>query len=1222
MIELGPPLLWITLSPAVVHSPIFLRIAGIEFDMSQIPSHSERAIMVANDPVAAAIYFNTVIDGFTDHILGYKKEKGGVFGHVSAYYGMIEEQGTGTLHNHMLVWLHGFKLSEFRSQIEDETYKADLIKYLDHIIKQGYLDTDNGTDNPDQDLNVSEVSFKDPVKYDDPEFNDDVNKLVTVANTHKCRATCHNYGHTNDCRFEYPRELVEESTFEDNQLMLKRTSEWINNYNPVTIECTRSNMDIKPVITGKDGKNIAFYITNYATKSQLSSHNMIPLIALSRKRLDLDTVIASSNIILRAKAMMTKCLNKITTETEISASHVSHFLLRKLDNKTSHTFTALNLHAALGWLFNAIKEYDDIDEALTENIDDNPDNTSVDNDSDDDDNDDDDNDDDNDNDDSSDDDDDDDDDNGEVSHTVSTGNEGLCFTNQMIDYLNRGDTLKHMCLWDYCAKVYKCKLSKEDLKKFDESKKHPERETSNQTFKMHKYFKDHPQSETHGQRERIKGSFPIPTLTKLPPSSKEDRLKFQKCMLLLFKPYTNFEELYNGISWNETYLQFLEITDKKEYIDNIEELHKGIEGKDENDENDDVIDEIEDDDCQEDPNQSDHDDDDDTGLDSETVEAIKVIESTPWLDESISNRQNEHDLLAANGSNLPSFKTWEKDMNRQNQDILDNPENENNDDSAPVEHMANSNERTNVTFSMEIASPAEIAQERDRVQRLREEICDEYTLNKKQKKAYEIATENVIKRHFNDETEQLKGYVGGPGGTGKSQLIKAIVAFHKRMNVKHTLKLSAVTGTASKHIGGSTTCTMFGGFESDSITQKDKTKLQTRFKNVETIIIDEVSMVGCRHLAKISTALTTGKCVAPEIPFGGVDIIFFGDFIQFSPIKDTPLYAAWQKNPKISKSKRSEERKQLGMHLWRQVDKIVLLDEQMRCTDQRYLDLLSRLREGKCTDDDIALLNTRVIGQHVDVTSIVDTPIITPGNQLVMAINDRLYISTADDYTGRKKERKQLKKKVLRKLMKKAATSTEGLPRELQLYVGMPVMVTRNIHTELGVTNGTRGWIRSIHFKRGQVISGTDSGLHHISHQPEYIIVELEDINVEPLQGLPPNHIPIFPQRRSISVSMGGKQKKVSVNRCHFPLVPVFACTAHKSQGQTLSKAVVNLQPRDGKTKGLAVEFAYVPLSRVKRLVDLTILKPFPLAVLKAEVNEGCAAMMEEFKVRDLCKDL
>ena len=156
-----------------------------------------------------------------------------------------------------------------------------------------------------------------------------------------------------------------------------------------------------------------------------------------------------------------------------------------------------------------------------------------------------------------------------------------------------------------------------------------------------------------------------------------------------------------------------------------------------------------------------------------------------------------------------------------------------------------------------------------------------------------------------------------------------------------------------------------------------------------------------------------------------------------------------KKNQKRSKSKRAEGRKQPGMHLWRQVDKIVLLDEQMRCTDQRYLDLLNRLREGKCTDDDVVLLNTRVIGQHVDITSIVDTPIITPGNQLVMAIKDRftgehsvckkVYISTADDYRGKKKNRKQIAKKVLHRLKKKPATFTEGLPTELQLYVGMPV---------------------------------------------------------------------------------------------------------------------------------------------------------------------------------------
>merc|ERR1712168_642425 len=65
MIQKGSPVLWITLSPAVTHSSIFVQIAGYEVDLSNIPSHVERAKLVASDPVAAALYFNTVIDAFT-----------------------------------------------------------------------------------------------------------------------------------------------------------------------------------------------------------------------------------------------------------------------------------------------------------------------------------------------------------------------------------------------------------------------------------------------------------------------------------------------------------------------------------------------------------------------------------------------------------------------------------------------------------------------------------------------------------------------------------------------------------------------------------------------------------------------------------------------------------------------------------------------------------------------------------------------------------------------------------------------------------------------------------------------------------------------------------------------------------------------------------------------------------------------------------------------------
>ena len=119
---------------------------------------------------------------------------------------MTEEQGTGTLHNHMLVWLKGFRsASELKADMEDCTFRENLINYLEHIIKQGYL----GTENLDEDLDVTEVSCKYPVQPSDKNFTEnlynDVNRLVKVANTHSCRKTCYKYRKKKECRFGYPR---------------------------------------------------------------------------------------------------------------------------------------------------------------------------------------------------------------------------------------------------------------------------------------------------------------------------------------------------------------------------------------------------------------------------------------------------------------------------------------------------------------------------------------------------------------------------------------------------------------------------------------------------------------------------------------------------------------------------------------------------------------------------------------------------------------------------------------------------------------------------------------------------------------------------------------------------------------------------------------------------------------------------------------------------------
>ena len=482
--------------------------------------------------------------------------------------------------------------------------------------------------------------------------------------------------------------------------------------------------------------------------------------------------------------------------------------------------------------------------------------------------------------------------------------------------------------------------------------------------------------------------------------------------------------------------------------------------------------------------------------------------------------------------------------------------------------------------------------------------------------------QNVIKREREETTQQIIGYIGGPGGTGKSQVIKAIVAFHKLIKARHQLKLTAYTGTAAKHIGGSTSSALFNVKES-------KKKSEQKFLSVNLIIVDEVSMIGCTHLCDISKQLSKAKHIADK-PFGGVDILFFGDFIQFPPVRNSPLYAAWKDTPFISAKTQTEQKKLLGMELWKQVNQVVLLDEQMRVKDQLYLDLLNRLREGKCTDHDVAMLNKRVIGNFSEEVTSITSGIITPGNELVMEINKlfttyhsqytKVLLTTAKDNV----KGKELPPHVSSKIKHFPPTQTNGLPLELPMFVGMPVFLSQNIAVELGLTNGSTGTIKSILIRSGERIT-EESGLHHVEFtKSDCIIVELDDITVKPLHGLDPNHIPIFPRTGNFSVWVKGKKDgiTISVNRLHFPIVPRFACTAHKSQGMTLDKAIIDLVPQPSMKGKIDVNHAYVPLSRVRRLKDLTILRPFDPSVIKIQPNTACVAMMEHFKTMDKCKDM
>ncbi|CAF3371313.1 unnamed protein product [Rotaria socialis] len=86
----------------------------------------------------------------------------------------------------------------------------------------------------------------------------------------------------------------------------------------------------------------------------------------------------------------------------------------------------------------------------------------------------------------------------------------------------------------------------------------------------------------------------------------------------------------------------------------------------------------------------------------------------------------------------------------------------------------------------------------------------------------------------------------------------------------------------------------------------------------------------------------------------------------------------------------------------------------------------------------------------------------------------------------------------------------------------------------------------------------------------------------------------------------------ISVKRRGLPLVPAYSITTHKSQGQALPKIVIDLNMPPGMVE---VASAYVPLSRVQQLVDLTILQDFNINALQVKPSKGQIAEINRLSV-------
>ena len=211
---------------------------------------------------------------------------------------------------------------------------------------------------------------------------------------------------------------------------------------------------------------------------------------------------------------------------------------------------------------------------------------------------------------------------------------------------------------------------------------------------------------------------------------------------------------------------------------------------------------------------------------------------------------------------------------------------------------------------------------------LAELVKQDLPLNRKQKLIVERVLSGALawKDHAYDASkrEQMLLYVGGEGGVGKSQVIKAVITGMDLIKRKNEVILLAPTGAAADNIGGNTIRSALG----ISIAKKQKPQVSPRIKelwsNKTIMIIDEVSMVDLTMLNTINNQCKIAKSLdrgSPDL-FGGLPIIIFmGDFFQFPPVKGPALW----KNPRDGNDEEAN-----GQMIWHRFTDVIILDEQMR----------------------------------------------------------------------------------------------------------------------------------------------------------------------------------------------------------------------------------------------------------------------------------------------------
>ena len=446
-------------------------------------------------------------------------------------------------------------------------------------------------------------------------------------------------------------------------------------------------------------------------------------------------------------------------------------------------------------------------------------------------------------------------------------------------------------------------------------------------------------------------------------------------------------------------------------------------------------------------------------------------------------------------------------------------------------------------------------------------------LNEKQRN-YLLGVMNSIKNDKN----AFYHFVNGNAGTGKSMLIKAIYntmnRYYNRLigipDAVYVL-LTGPTGMSAYNIGGTTVHSALGLNVSQNnrvsrMSESTRNTIRSKLWHLKLIIIDEVSMIGSSTLRKIDNQLK--QIFDTDQKFGGISIVFFGDFNQLRPVNDRYIFQSPKKNDYSLIA---------GPLLWRSI-KIYTLDEIMRQkNDLIFAQALTNLASGNLNENEKNLFRSRLFA--LDSPELpVDAIRLYSTNKKVDEYNDMVleklpetgYISYSDDIPASGFP-KSCREQALRVIAFMSTQKTKNLPKKVLLKKNIRYMITSNIKIADGLVNGSTGILRAV-----------DTALVDNEVVPEVIWLEFENIQI----GLSTRSQ--FKERRydgriltpirkiALDIQTPTSYRLVLVTRKQFPVVVAEAITIHKSQGQSYDQVVVDL------SFNLDIKRMYTSFSRAK----------------------------------------